>query len=251
SHDSLIKDESIDKDPDPGKLGRGDYVGHTKDRLGRNSSGPIKSNANVRPRDKKGSGGSEGFFLDVADDHRKSRKPGNNGPMYFEAKDRHYITYWFFFAFNDGPASHPDAFDDHEGDWERICIRLDSNNRATEVAFYQHDGHKKMKWQDVEKSGTHPVVYSAKGSHATYDSEGPKDIHFKGRKVPVVHDTANKGSMWIAQSNPAQGQPGLVNVRDQAWYGYGGAWGTVGAKGENTGPQGPSKWKGPAPEEWE
>jgi hypothetical protein len=94
--------------------------------------------------------------------------------------------------------------DDHEGDWERICVWLDSNNRATEVAYYQHEGHKILPWSKVTKEGlTHPVVYSAKGS--------------------VVRED---------------------------WDGYGGGWGEARDNKETTGPQGPSRFKKPAPDGW-
>jgi hypothetical protein len=170
--------------------------------------------------------------------------------VYYEAKDRHYITYWFFYAYNEGPLGFPaGGRDDHEGDWERICVRLDSNNRAIEVAYYQHDGHKKLPWSKVPTEGeTHPVVYSAKGSHASYEKPGKKRLHFHGVPTPV-HDRASKGARWMA--NPVGPANHLQNLREQAWYGYGGGWGETTDHKESTGPQGPSPFKGPAPEDWE
>jgi hypothetical protein len=35
------------------------------------------------------------------------------------------VTYWLFYAFNDAPTGITGAFD-HEGDWERVSVRLDS-----------------------------------------------------------------------------------------------------------------------------
>jgi hypothetical protein len=83
------------------------------------------------------------------------------------------VQYWFFYYFN--------QFNDvHEGDWEGMQIAFDANTPrealATgpyEIALFQHGGGEKGAWDDdkVQKEGTHPVVYPAAGSHATfYDS---------------------------------------------------------------------------------
>jgi hypothetical protein len=83
------------------------------------------------------------------------------------------VQYWFFYYFN--------QFNDiHEGDWEGMQIAFHGNTPrealATgpyEIALFQHGGGEKGGWDDdkVQKEGTHPVVYPAAGSHATfYDS---------------------------------------------------------------------------------
>jgi hypothetical protein len=61
------------------------------------------------------------------------------------------------------------------------------------------------------------------------------------------------GTAWNQHQREAE-QNHLTNVKDQPWYGYGGAWGQVGnpivdkvAHDETTGPQGPSHKK-PAPD---
>jgi hypothetical protein len=248
SHDSNQRDHGITGTGgvNEKKLGSGGYSHQTSNLFGHNGD-PIKSNADVRPKDGHGSGGNEGFFLDLDNSHRASRKSGTDAPVYFEAKDHHYITYWFFYAFNDGPTQgKADGVDDHEGDWERICVRLNPNNRATEVAYYQHEGPpKKLLWKQVPKSGSHPLVFSAKGSHASYASAGDKGIYKKiaGKRVRIATDHASYGKQWHTRNH-------LVNAHDQDWYGYGGAWGEVGAATHTTGPQGPSRFKAPAPDDW-
>ncbi|HET9592991.1 MAG TPA: hypothetical protein VFP17_08755, partial [Solirubrobacterales bacterium] len=83
------------------------------------------------------------------------------------------LQYWFFWYFN--------QFNDlHEGDWEGMQLSFDSNTVAGalseepgEVIVFQHAGGERASWSDgkVQKEGTHPVVYPAAGSHATfYDS---------------------------------------------------------------------------------
>jgi hypothetical protein len=230
-------------------LGRGGYSDKARNDKEEDVGDAIASNADARPKDGRGPGKDEGFYLDLNDDNQKSRRPGTDAPVYYEAKDRHYITYWFFYAFNQGPVGWPaSGTDDHEGDWERICVRLDSNNRATEVAFFQHDGHKTLPWSKVTKEGaTHPVVYSAKGSHASYESPGSKGLKFKGAPT-TVKDHASKAPGWAPA--PPHGPTHLRNVEDEAWFGYGGAWGEPGSIKETTGPQGPSGFKKPAPDGW-
>jgi hypothetical protein len=249
SHDSGRKDQkNIAKKHhiNEGLLGSGGYKGQTEGLIGGPGGPEIPSNADVRPKDKKGAGGSEGFYLNLDNANRASRKSGLDAPVYFEAKNHHYITYWFFYAFNDGPTQgKADGVDDHEGDWERICVRLDGNNRATEVAYFQHEGHKTMPWSAVPKSGSHPIVYSAKGSHASYTTPGPKPIykHTFAGNVKIATDQPSAGKQWHTQQH-------LLDAHKQAWYGYGGAWGEVGDTEISTGPQGPSHHKAPAPDGW-
>ena len=240
SHDSGQSDDEI---ADKGhvnarKLGDGGYSDQVQDLLGSKHGDPIDSNQDARPKDGKGDGGDEGFFLDLDNSHHESAGPGTNMPVYDEAVAGHYITYWFFYAYNQGPA--PGGIDNHEGDWERISIKLDQHNRATAVAYYQHTGHEVKRWREAPKQGSHPLVFSAKGSHASYDSAGDKDL---GVPLGLVKDHAGRGAQWKTWQH-------MKNARAQAWYGYGGAWGEVGDIKDTTGPQGPSRYKPPAPTGW-
>ena len=203
----------------------------------------------------------EGFFLNLENNEniRKGlqNSSGNSSvysgaPVYYEYVPNHYITYWFFYAYNKfhvGDA--PDQ--EHEGDWERISIRLDSNDHPDLVAYYQHDRMPEyVSWVSMQAegklhNGTHPIVFSAKGSHASYSYAGT--IEFEEHGIPVA-DHTKYGPAWSTWNS-------LANVKKQPWYGYGGAWGEVGdgypifGGGESfTGPRGPSKYKDPKPAEW-
>ena len=83
------------------------------------------------------------------------------------------LQYWFYWYFN--------QFNDlHEGDWEGMQLTFKADSPAAalgeepdEVIVFQHAGGERASWGDskVQKEGTHPVVYPAAGSHATfYDS---------------------------------------------------------------------------------
>lgn len=90
-----------------------------------------------------------------------AHQPGHSGFV---------LQYWFFYYFN--------QFNDlHEGDWEGMQIAFDVATPAealtaspTEIVVFQHSGGEHAGWDDprVEKEGSHPVVYSAAGSHATF-----------------------------------------------------------------------------------
>ncbi len=83
------------------------------------------------------------------------------------------LQYWFFYLFND-------FNDKHEGDWEMIQLNFDAVDAAaalrtspTRVGYSQHEGAESAAWGAAKLEvvgGTHPVVYSALGSHANYFS---------------------------------------------------------------------------------
>ena len=65
----------------------------------------------------------------------------------------------------------------HEGDWERMTVYLDQADPKgappASVAFYRHSTNTFRKWDSVEKDGeTHPIGYSAIGSHASLPTPG-------------------------------------------------------------------------------
>ena len=81
------------------------------------------------------------------------------------------VQYWFFYYFN--------QFNDlHEGDWEGMQIAFHASTPADalargpyEIVLFQHAGGETADWDDdkkLERQGTHPIVYPAAGSHATF-----------------------------------------------------------------------------------
>jgi hypothetical protein len=83
------------------------------------------------------------------------------------------LQYHFFYAFNDWRlAAH--GMNHHEGDWETVAVYLQGENPHS-VLFSQHGAGYMRRWESVRKtvdsegrSGTHPLVYVALGSHANY-----------------------------------------------------------------------------------
>lgn len=123
----------------------------------------------------------------------------------------------------------------HEGDWERVTVYLDQNDPESappaSVAFYRHSTNTFRSWSKVEKDGTHPVAYSAIGSHASLPSW---DFGF-------IDVGDRDGPRWKTHDD-------LTHIVDEPWYGFGGAWGRLGKVRDSTGPLGPgAHWKHPAP----
>ncbi|MGB2711319.1 MAG: hypothetical protein WBC33_07365 [Conexibacter sp.] len=237
------------------------------------SGPPIPTSAHTRPWDTRerppGLGTHEGWTLDLRDGAR-TPKPDirdegpqrflHGAPVYYElhgeGADTVRITYWFFYALSQPPGPR-DATKHlvHEGDWERISVRLRKGARADQyvplsVRYHAHDGSRDVAWAAVKRvavgtatTTTHPVAYSARGSHATYWRAGSYENVFAlgGTRAFAVHDAA------IACPDCPQWRTWeqLVDARTQPWYGFGGAWGAAEwiAGGGTTGPLGPSVYK--------
>jgi hypothetical protein len=148
------------------------------------------------------------------------------------------VQYWFFYYFN--------QFNDlHEGDWEGMQVAFDANSPSealdagpSEIALFQHEGGEKARWGDskVQKEGTHPVVYPAAGSHAT----------FYGPAVYVENARGGSGLGCDNTTEPlrrVEPRPVLVPTHPRTngrfkWLTFRGHWGQK-ETGYANGPQGP------------
>jgi WD40-like Beta Propeller Repeat len=138
-------------------------------------------------------------------------------PVYWERlKNPAAIVYWFFYA----SSKTAGAVGVHEGDWEGISICLGADDRPTRIAYNQHKAVETRAWPWAPKFGTHPLVYSALGSHASY----PENL---GRRKKT-QDLTDEGPIWPTWR-------ALREVTKEEWYGFLGPWGRHG-----TSPTGPS-----------
>lgn len=211
-----------------GSLGKGSYRHQKKSGFPSCNHGGAyyASNQPVRPHEM---GGRDGMFLDL--NNARRGVGGTTAPVYFEYVPKHYITYWMFYPYNNGPTKQ-----NHEGDWERITIRLNIYNRPARVAYFGHGGHCIRLWEDAPKYHGHPIVFSARGTHASYPRAGKFPTKFG------FHDTTSAGPVWPTW-------PKAYNAKTRPWYGFGGAWGEVGEFKDTTGPSGPGV-KNPLPSNW-
>ncbi len=132
------------------------------------------------------------------------------------------VQYWFYYAFN------PGVWNNHEGDWEMMQVHV-SGVTPTQVAFAQHHEGQRMPFDDssaqflpvaVQREGTHPKVYVALGSHASYLRPYQGHLGVSGDAV------SDQGPVW------GPGDYTLVNVGEQAsptpgneWLRFAGRWG--------------------------
>jgi VPS62-like protein len=152
------------------------------------------------------------------------------------------VQYWFFYYFN--------QFNDvHEGDWEGMQISFDADTPSealaegpSQIALFQHAGGERADWDDtkVQKDGTHPIVYAAAGSHAT----------FYDNAIYIQNGSHGSGVGCDNTQEPnVQSDPRPVLIPTAAapgsefqWLGFLGHWGQR-EKGFNNGPQGPTTKK--------
>ena len=163
------------------------------------------------------------------------------------------ITYWFFYGFSESPGSARLVTSTyHEGDWERMSVLVRrvrvGRYLPRSVTFQIHDKRRTIPWQDVARTAggnsitqTHPLAYSALGSHATYWRTGdyPLLVEVGGNTALPARDEAMSCSACPQWDTWQQ----LVPLATQPWYGFGGAWGDVGDGSSTTGPLGPSSYQ--------
>jgi hypothetical protein len=117
----------------------------------------------------------------------KGNAPGKDARMYYYVTGRDpdrpvTIQYWFYYPFNyleahlfAGATVNTDL---HEGDIEGMSILLSAHeHRPVYVWMPRHrDEGERFAWNEgaLQLNAGHPVGYSAKGSHATYESCGRK-----------------------------------------------------------------------------
>lgn len=90
------------------------------------------------------------------------------------------LQYWFFYPYNNWRSGFF-GVNDHEADWEQICVYLYADEggelHPAWVAYASHDftgDDLRRRWDDpeLETVGEHPVVYVGAGSHASYYRRG-------------------------------------------------------------------------------
>ncbi len=159
------------------------------------------------------------------------------------------LQYWFYWYFNDWNNT-------HESDWEGIQLvwdQVESVEAALEVppsrvGYSQHGNGEIANWGDEKlqlDNGTHPVVYPAAGSHATFFSNdtflawGERNSGF-GCDVSTPPSIRTPLDVVLI--------PGVVEPdSDFAWLLYEGRWGER-QPGAFNGPRGPmfnNRWAEP------
>lgn len=199
------------------------------------------------------------------------------------------LQFWFFSYYND-------AWNRHQGDWEGITVYLRhgvDGYKPLGAAFSCHDLGRWRRWQDLERvneagdldpEGAHPMVYTARGSHASYFDYNENGYHpqmsrklripfFGDYSIPSQFVLESRSAIdWVADAHSPLGtgvkvftdnvrvMPPEQTLRDLPalraddewwWLAYRGLWGTpeflpfFGGSGPR-GPRGQGlKWSNP------
>lgn len=166
-----------------------------------------------------------------------------------EASQPIVVQYWFFYTYNDWN-------DRHEGDWEMVQVGFDESNVEAAIAagpsvyaFAQHEGAEVARRGDATLTlvdATHPVVFPAAGSHATYFSSSrwfgksaATGFGCDDTRAPL--DEVRPAVVLLPADVPTTGE--------FAWLSFPGHWGEQ-QPSFNNGPTGPTtkadQWDAPS-----
>jgi hypothetical protein len=157
----------------------------------------------------------------VADARAMHALPGYANHVYGFANrhcpDQLWLQYWLFYYYNDKGLLGSGL---HEGDWEMVQFRIGADGTPEAATYAQHTYGEKADWADVEKeNGPHgpaPVVYCARGSHASYFRPGTYT------QAPVIPDhNDDKGPRVRPQLT-------VISTESPAWVAWPGRWGSTG-----------------------
>ncbi|MCB9890649.1 MAG: Vps62-related protein [Planctomycetes bacterium] len=175
---------------------------------------------NRRPRDSN-CGDSYNVFLQSAGRLTGPTAPNGVVPAYYHYRRigrTHQIQFWWFCGFNDSFASF-----NHQGDWEHVTVHVE-RDAIVGVFFAAHENGSFVRRADLKFVGARPLVYMAKGSHASYRAAGSY--------MAGIDSASDGGAQWDTSRL-------LRPLATQPWRDYAGAWGEVGSISTTTGPLGP------------
>ena len=155
------------------------------------------------------------------------------------------LQYWFFYPYNDWHNC-------HEGDMERVQIVLDKTTETPvpiNVTFGQHWGGETVPWNGVSLiNGTHLKVFIARGSHASYPTDGDHPVGPCTDKTSSI-GVASFPTGYINEYDVPSGNKkgySLVDISSgYSWVEWPGIWGfyVPGFAGGQSGPPSPANVK--------
>lgn len=196
---------------------------------------------------------NETFFLQPPDDatHGGSANPADwkvYGHVYRNRFGGVNLQYWWFFPYNDGPAGF-----NHEADWEHVNVRLAPDYTVSGVHFAHHASVSYFAAGDVQwLDATHPLVWVADGSHASYRDESTCDTTYEelGWGFNSCQTNSNyRWFTWVGGKGTRAGYQGggVINVGErtrtlggQEFLRYNSRWGEVGNSSTTSGVRGPA-----------
>lgn len=169
------------------------------------------------------------FFLHPESDAVHDGMPDSSGwRMYAHVKKSVVVAggfdvqFWFFYAYDFAKWGL-----NHEGDWEHVTVSTDADGNFVSAWLAQHTYGTRHSRSDLVWNGTHPIVYSAIGTHASYPRAGDWPTHY-----PTMKDhTADGGPVWKGWENVVDVGEKAHPKNGQSFIRYGGRWGGEGLFG--------------------
>ncbi len=154
----------------------------------------------------------------IAEAHAMHLLPGMADQVYGHAvrdsAGAFWLQYWFFYYYNDKAMLGNGR---HEGDWEMIQLRIGAGGEPDVVTYAQHKRGERCAWADVETKEGAPIVYSARGSHASYLRRGNH-----ATEVPLVGWDYNDAGGPLVRP-----RVNAITDTDPAWVAWPGRWGST------------------------
>jgi hypothetical protein len=150
----------------------------------------------------------------------RQARPDLKNRMYGHAVEeggRLWLQYWLYYFYNDYNLALGIGL--HEGDWEMVQLRM--HDDEPDLAVYaQHRQAEQRPWSEVERvpsDSERPLVYVARGSHASYFHAG-------------YHQT----EAWYDLADGKRNAPRLalevIDADTPPWVGWPGVWGDTHAR---------------------
>lgn len=156
------------------------------------------------------------------------------------------IQYLFFYPYNGNISSFGNF--SHQGDWEHITVRVsEDGERALRIYYGAHNaegewyGDEDDDGFDVDE-GTHPVVYAALTSHASYPRPGRILRRITSFDGLLPDDVVGPGRPWRTWHRVIDVGASVAPSTHSGWLRFSGRWGRPGhlAGSLASGPPGPA-----------
>ena len=127
------------------------------------------------------------------------------------------LQYWYFYAFNDWRSTFH-GLNDHEADWETVCVYLapDASGalvpRWVAASSHDHTGDDlRRRWDDplLDREGDHPVLYPGAGSHSHAFVAGDYVVSVGLPALRAVLRFIQRVRRWLMPFAPEPGSGGF------------------------------------------
>ncbi len=155
------------------------------------------------------------------------------------------LQYWFLYTGSVVP-DYSDVLS-HEGDWEHVEVVVTDSGMFKHAIYFRHNYHSQsLRSEDlILIDNTHPVVFVALGTHASYERAGSTGIETEFG-ADLLNDIADNGDS-LRWWNVWETGAGMINLGEagqpmngQNFILYAGRWGELGKLDYTSGPFGPA-----------